>query len=308
MSELAGELTDLVRGLAQDPDAAWPQVQKLGLAGIGIPEESGGSGGQLADLMLVIRELSRAGLSTPIVEASTAAFAIGPADEGFDTVAVGAPGVVPFADGARRLVILADAGVSVLNLSDARVEPVVDIAGQPAGRVQVSAATALDGVTVAPVLERLALARSSALLGSAWGAYELTRRYVIERQQFGAPLIDITSVAGGLASMVIQIRAAQAAVDRAVSAAEDATVSSQSRSAAIAAARIAAAQMATVVARTSHQLHGAMGITSEYPLHRYTTALWAMRDADLAEQDWSRRLGAVALSVDEDVLWNELTA
>lgn len=307
MSELAAELTGLVRSLAGQTGDPWHQVRELGLAGIGIGEESGGSGGELADLLLVIGELSRAGLSTPIVEASTAAFAVGPAAaEGFDTVVVtgdGVPedlGVVPFAPSADRLVIIGSRAVSALKLSDAHIDPVTDIAGQPAGRVRVAGASLTEyAVCADQVVDRLALARSAALLGSARGAYELTRGYVIERRQFGAPLIDIPSVAGSLALMAIRIGAAQAALDRAVSATGFASV---------AAARIATAQTATVVAGTSHQLHGAMGITSEYPLHRFTTALWAMRDADVPERDWCGRLGDAAIAVDEDALWNELTA
>jgi acyl-CoA dehydrogenase len=76
----------------------------------------------------------------------------------------------------------------------------------------------------------------------------------------------------------------------------------------VASARITTAQTATVVARTTHQLHGAIGITGEYGRHRYTRSLWAKRDADRSERDWSGRLGAAALAVGEDVLWDELTA
>ncbi|MFI1213205.1 acyl-CoA dehydrogenase family protein [Streptomyces sp. NPDC020802] len=76
----------------------------------------------------------------------------------------------------------------------------------------------------------------------------------------------------------------------------------------VAAARIVAARAATVAARLSHQLHGAMGITAEYPLHRHTTRLWAWRDEEGSEHEWSVRLGELACSDGEEAVWQLTTA
>jgi acyl-CoA dehydrogenase len=59
---------------------------------------------------------------------------------------------------------------------------------------------------------------------------------------------------------------------------------------------------------TAHQLHGAMGVTREYGLHRHTTMLWAGRDADIKEHRWRSSLGAMTTSVDEGSLWDEISA
>ncbi|QLL07576.1 acyl-CoA dehydrogenase family protein [Mycobacterium vicinigordonae] len=330
MSEFARELTDLVRDMSKDADTTsggavaqrrWEQLQELGLTGIAIAENAGGSGGSLADLILVIRELARAGLNTPIVEASVAAYAVGAAPKGaFDTVVIShlahlAPilsadlGLITFAPMARRVAIVGAAEVASLALADATVDPLVDIAGLPAGHVRVNHAPCAIHPQISPndVLERLTLTRSAALVGSAWAAYELTRSYVVERKQFGAPLMKLMPVRTGLAHMAIGIRAAQSALDRAVELAVSVDSSPLQRFGAAASARIAAAHMATLVARTSHQLHGAVGITREYRLHRFTRSLWAHRDADRSEQDWNSRLGAVARTLDEDMLWEQLT-
>jgi len=97
MSEFSRELTDLIQNLAAEVQASpddqvspqWAQIQELGLTAIGIAEAAGGSGGGLDDLVVVIRELARAGLATPIVEASAAAFTIGVAPQGtFDTIVI----------------------------------------------------------------------------------------------------------------------------------------------------------------------------------------------------------------------------
>jgi acyl-CoA dehydrogenase len=335
MSEFARELTDLIGNLAEDagqkvdgdPGSVWAQVCDLGLAGIGMPEEKGGSGGSLADLMVVVRELAHAGLSTPIVEASTASYAVGAAGAGesFDTI-VAVPDLdtssqaltanltqVPFADGAGGLVIVTASSVVKVPLAgeSISVEPDHDIAGLPYGRVSLDNASVahIPGGPGAPeVIDRLALARSAALLGTCWGAYELTRRYVTEREQFGAPLIKIPAVSTTLAQMAVRIKFAESALDRATTACADPHAPALQRFGAVSAARIGTAAAATLVARTSHQLHGAVGITAEYDLHRYTSKLWALRDADESETAYCRRLGASVRSEGEIELWESISA
>jgi acyl-CoA dehydrogenase len=334
VSEFARELTDLIRNLAEDAGeriddytgSVWGQVCELGLAGIGMPEEKGGSGGTVADLVVVVRELARAGVSTPIVEASTAAYAVdATVGERFDTI-VALPDLdvsskaitatlarVPFADRASGLVIVTASSVVTVPLAgeSVTVEPGRDIADLPDGCVNLDGASVAHipaGPTAAQVIDRLALARSAALLGSAWGAYELTRKYVMEREQFGAPLIKIPAVATTLAQMAVRIKFAQSALDRATTACADAHTPALHRFGAASAARITTATAATLVARTSHQLHGAVGITAEYGLHRYTSKLWALRDADESEFAYCRRLGAKVRSEGEIELWDSISA
>lgn len=334
MSEFARELTDLVRNLAEDAGekvdgyqgSMWARVCELGLAGIGMPEEKGGSGGSLDDLMVVIRELARAGVSTPIVEASTAAYAVGAAPgASFDTIVVMPDldvlpnattvslGQVRFADTASGLVIVTASSVMAIPLTgeSVTIEPGHDIAGLPCGCVglnDVSVAHISGGPAAPAVIDRLALARSASLLGSVCGAYELTRKYVTERNQFGAPLIKIPAVSTTLAQMAVRIRFAQSAVDRATTVCADANAPALRRFGAASAARISTATAATLVARTSHQLHGAVGITAEYGLHRYTGKLWALRDADESELSCRRRLGATVRSEGESQLWDSISA
>jgi acyl-CoA dehydrogenase len=334
VSEFARELTELIENLAtdtEDPSAdqmsePWRHIQELGLVTIGIAEASGGSGGELADLLVVIRELARAGIGTPIVEASTAAFAVGvPEKDTFDTVVVdhfatmGAStlsaglGPVPFAPSAGRLVIIGDSDVAAVQLSQpgVSIDADTDVAGQPSGRVRLTQASYQlmgQGPRAVDIIERLALARSAALLGSARGAYGLTRRYVMERKQFDAPLIKIPAVSAALAQMSVTIRNAQSAVDRAIALSTDADAAPLRRLGAVASARIMTGRMSTLVATTAHQLHGAVGVTREYGLHSHTKKLWAGRDADMAEHVWSSKLGAMVLSVDEATLWDQISA
>ncbi|OBI19816.1 hypothetical protein A5712_18800 [Mycobacterium sp. E2327] len=330
MSEFAQELTELIRNLAADvgdPGSVWGQVCELGLAGIGMPEDKGGSGGSVADLVVVVRELARAGLNTPIIEASTSAYAADAAAAGerFDTIVI-APDLdvssnpvtanltqVPFAERAGSLVIATASSVVTVPLSAASVsvEPGHDIAGLPDARVNLAGTTVEPipgGPGAAQVIDRLSLTRAAALLGTAWGAYELTRKYVMEREQFGAPLVKIPAVSTALAQMAVRTRFAQSALDKATDACTDAHASELQRFGAVSAARISAATAATLVARTSHQLHGAVGITAEYDLHRYTSKLWALRDADQSEFSYCRRLGARVRAEGEIELWESISA
>ena len=331
MSEFANELTELVRSLERDTEdpagdetSHWRAIRELGLVTIGIAENAGGSGGELADLLVVIRELARAGIGTPIVEASTAAFAVGPSQEdSFDTVVVShlvnmaAPtltarlGSVPFATDADRLVLVGESDVTAISLAQAGVtiEATADVAGLPAGYVRLNGAVHQplpDAPEASAVVERLTLARSAAILGSAYGAYELTRGYVSEREQFGAPLVTIPAISSALAQMVVRIRHVESAIERAIEVCTQPGAPALRRFGAVASARVTAAGMATLVARTAHQLHGAVGTTLEYPLHRHTRNLWAWRDADESERALSGRLGTMALAVDENTLWNQV--
>ncbi len=62
----------------------------------------------------------------------------------------------------------------------------------------------------------------------------------------------------------------------------------------VAAARTLAGDAAIVGARTAHQVHGAIGVTMEYPLQRFTRRLWEWEAGDGTAARWARQLGAEA--------------
>jgi acyl-CoA dehydrogenase len=126
---------------------------------------------------------------------------------------------------------------------------------------------------------------------------ELTAR-LTTREQFGQPLVRIPAVAASLAMVKASVIQCDAALARA----------SGGALAAVAAARIIAGHAATQTARIAHQLHGAVGVTAEYRLHLFTKRLWAWRDAETTEHEWSVLLGELAAAGGEAVFWDELTA
>lgn len=329
MSEFGEELRSVVAKLMSEPDeqvpgalpAVWDQIVELGLVGVGIPEDRGGQGGALDDLVVVTAELARHGVGTPFVEAATTAWVLGDSSPAFDTLVLAptesftAQGTVsgtfiaPWGMDAARLVVVGDSSVGWVDLAAVGKGPVVDIAGRQGARVTLerTAVTLIDAARD-EVLARLAVLRAASLLGAGRGACDLTRAYVREREQFGAPLLKLPAVAANLARMSTELTQAEAALDRAVVVLSDDGADPLARRDAAAVARVTASAMATVVARQSHQLHGAMGVAAEYPLHHLTRALWAGRDADEPELALAVGLGSRALAVSENELWDSITA
>lgn len=209
-SEYIDELRNLIDDLAAaGGPGLWAGLVELGLPRVGLDEDRGGSGGSFDDLLVVVESLAGHGIGVPIIEASTADWVLGQAgrlDDGLSTVLLldAAPDAVsgtvdaelssvPWARDATRLVLCAPGVTPLLvDLGDATVtlRKVDNLAGEPRDTV-VLAGTPVTAVEGAPaygeVRERLALLWSAAVLGAAHGAYRLTRTYVSERKQFGAP-------------------------------------------------------------------------------------------------------------------------
>lgn len=324
-------IADLTKDRRVDPAGAlpglWPAMVDLGLSTVGVDEAAGGSGGTLSDAIDLARSLGRHAVSSPLIEHSTSRWVLaasGLGAEGLATLAfdngdvLGTGSVrglllaVPWARHARSLVVVRadDAVVVDLRSPGVTIQQHVNEAAEPRDSVSLEGADAIvleRSPSAAVVRNRLGVLWAAALAGAVDGAYGLTRRYVSEREQFGAPLIRIPAVAANVATIKAELIQVSAALERA-RAAVDGELDSDRGTAAVAAARIVAARAATVTARLSHQLHGAMGITAEYPLHWHTTRLWAWRDEESSEHEWSVLLGELACARGEAALWQALSA
>jgi acyl-CoA dehydrogenase len=308
-----GELRDLIAGLAAthaepptgELPSCWPVMVDLGLPLVGIEESRGGSGGSLGDLAVLAQALGRHAISTPLIECAVANWVVttarGEAGTGLRTITAGGPAgwvrhadqIVLYRDGAAWLADTSAPGVAV--------EPGTNVAGEPCDDIRLpdAALTALGSAPPADeVRARLGLLRAAALTGAIEGAYELTWGHVTTREQFGQPLVRIPAVAANLAMIKASVIQCDAALARA----------SGGTLVAAAVARIIAGRAATQTARIAHQLHGAIGVTAEYRLHLFTKRLWAWRDAETTEHDWSVLLGELAAVGGEAVFWDELTA
>ena len=308
--ELRDLIADIAAAHAEPPagelPSCWPVLVELGLPLVGIDEARGGSGGSVTDLTVLVRALGRHAISTPLIESSVAnwvvASARGEVGPGLRTITAGPLDCVGWARHADHLVLyrddaawLADTGAPGLE-----VEPGANVAGEPCDGVRLAGAALAELGSAPPVMDaraRLGLLRAAALTGAVEGAYELTRGYVSTREQFGQPLVRIPAVAANLAIIKASVIQCAAALARAC----DGTL------AAAAAARVVTGRAATQTARIAHQLHGAIGVTAEYRLHLFTKRLWAWRDAETTEHDWSVLLGELAAAGGEAAFWDELT-
>ncbi len=116
----------------------------------------------------------------------------------------------------------------------------------------------------------------SARYGIAWGAigaaldcYDSALRYAKERQQFGKPIAAFQLQQKKLAEMITEITKAQLLTLRLGQLKNEGRAST----AQISMAKRNNVEMALHVAREARQIHGGMGITSEYPIMRHMANL-----------------------------------
>jgi acyl-CoA dehydrogenase len=320
----------------------WADLAEAGLTGVGLPEEAGGSGGELADAVAVVRTLAAGAGAVPVAEQLLAA---GPALLAADldlpdpaeplTLAVaGAVHAEPSDDGdgpgrwtltgtatdvawagvARHVAVLArpPEGIegAVLALVDAgglATSDARNLAGEPRGSL-VLAGAAASGALLTParageVRARYALARAVQLAAALEQVLSWTVQYAGERQQFGRPLARFQAIQMELAEMAGEVTAVTALVDAAVQALDR----GDDVVLPAAAAKVRAGAAVEVVARLAHQVHGAIGFTQEYRLHHLTRRLWSWRDEAGSELTWSQVLGVGLLARGGDGLWPALT-
>jgi acyl-CoA dehydrogenase len=320
----------------------WADLAEAGLTGVGLPEEAGGSGGELADAVAVVRTLAAGAGAVPVAEQLLAA---GPALLAADldlpdpaqplTLAVadavhaepsddgdgpgrwtltGTATDVAWAGVARHVVVLAQPpeGIegAVLALVDAEGLATSDarnLAGEPRGSLVLGGAPA-SGALLTParageVRARYALARAVQLAAALEQVLAWTVQYAGERHQFGRPLGRFQAVQMELAQMAGEVTAVSALVDAAVQALDR----GEDVVLPAAAAKVRAGAAVEVVARLAHQVHGAIGFTQEYRLHHLTRRLWSWRDEAGSELTWSQVLGVGLLAEGGDGLWPALT-
>ncbi|GIE75119.1 acyl-CoA dehydrogenase [Actinoplanes philippinensis] len=119
-------------------------------------------------------------------------------------------------------------------------------------------------------LHRLALAGACALGdGALAGALTLTAEHVRTREQFGRPLATFQAVAQQIADVYVASRTLHLAVTSALwrlgtgrDAGDDLDIAAQWLTA-----------EAPQAARTCHHLHGGLGLSADYPLHRHTALI-----------------------------------
>jgi acyl-CoA dehydrogenase len=256
----------------------------------------------------------------------------------------GAAGHVAWGRAAEHAVVLAPTTednaaadglvVAVFAVADLRVEPHVNLAGEPRDTVYFAGAAPLGSAPVGPDgtshpdqqrgtihgrrLDKLPVAMVSAetlrgrgaltrvvlMAGAAGRIRDITVRYTGERYQFGKPIGRFPGIQRHVvhvAQQAAMLEMAAALVCAGVAA--DPGLTGQAATFQVAAAKSIAADAATIATAAAHQAHGAMGMNQEYPLHHLTRCLWAWtREYGTGAQS-ADEVGALVASVGADALW-----
>jgi acyl-CoA dehydrogenase len=300
----------------------WDRAASIGLPLIGLPEDRGGSGGSLADLLALLRLAGQYAAPLPLSETSLAGWMLatvgtepgtGPATvvPGFpsDTLHLedgrlhGVAHAVPWARDARRIVALvggADHDVSLVALDrgEVTVEPGADLAGMPCDTVVadgVSAETFAWPDAAEAVVARGGLLRAAQMAGALDAVLAITRSYVRERQQFGQPIGRFQAVQHHLVTVAQAAATTSVAVQQAALAIGNEDGGGGGASPAARAAKLVANQEAARGVRAAHQAHGAIGMTQEYRLQLFTRRLQSWRGELGSDRELAQALGAVVL-------------
>jgi 3-oxochol-4-en-24-oyl-CoA dehydrogenase len=306
----------LLEAEADTRPAFWAELGGLGLLGLHVPEELGGSGFGLAETLVVAEQMGRylaPGPFVPTVITSAVLAAAGPDDlrkrllpglaDGSTIGAAALGGDVSYADGAAT----GNAGVVISgHLADVLMVPAGDdvvVVEKSAGGVQAEVPANLDQsrraarvrldaatATVLPGARRLLIDVARAVLaaeavGVAAETTEQAAGYAKIRQQFGRPIATFQAVKHHCANMLV---AAELATAAAWDAGRAGTGGGDQFSYTAAVAAVLAGAAAVGNANLNIQVHGGIGFTWEHDAHLYlrrATAIAAVLDAERAAID-----------------------
>jgi acyl-CoA dehydrogenase len=302
----------------------WEAAATVGLPWISVPEGAGGVGGTLSDAMAVLQIAGRYAAPIPLAETGLLAGWIlaesglqvgdGPLsvvpgrpddDLHFDRGRLsGTAHRVPWGRAVDRVVALV--GDQVVAVSPARatsIDQLNNVAGEPRDTLFFAdvpvddAVVAPDGIDSDALHFRGALSRAALMSGALQAMAEMTASYATERVQFGRPIRAFQAVQAHM----VKVAEEAALVDLAVQVLGR-EVDRQPARLEIAAAKSVADDAARTATRAAHQVHGAMGMTQEYPLHQFSRRLWAWR-AEYGGGSWAARIGQAALTRGPDDLY-----
>ncbi|OBK94651.1 acyl-CoA dehydrogenase [Mycobacterium asiaticum] len=251
-------------------EALWQLLcEQVGAAALVVPEELGGAGGELADAAVVLQELGRALVPSPLLGTTLAELALLAADEPdaealaalAEGTSIGAlvldPDFVVNGDIADVVVATAEGQLSRWNEFTAEPVTTMDLTRRLA-RLQPQQATALG--TDPGLADTAAILLAAEQIGAAERCLELTVDYAKNRVQFGRPIGSFQALKHRMADLYVTVAAARAVVNDAC---EQPTPTNA------ATARLAATEAFNVVTAEGIQLHGGIAITWEHDMHLY---------------------------------------
>lgn len=314
------------RGVPDQFDAdLWHNLTQTGLARLTSTPDSGAGPRELA---VALYGLARHAAAVPLAETDALAGWLGQQahislPDGPLTVAIvdaeprggrisGTAVEVPWA--RTGAILLAARGrdalrVGVLKAVDSTVREHHNLAGEPRDSVEFDMAAdqfeVLDPALGVELVLRGAWARCVQIIGALDAAAALAVEHTRQREQFGRPLSAFQSVQQSLAALAGDVERARAAVELAVAAATEYGFAAAPTNYAVTVAKVVVGRAVGPVTTTAHQLHGAIGVTSEHPLWLFTLRAQSWRTDFGTTNDFARRLGRLALDADDP--WDLVT-
>ena len=282
----------------------WRSLGELGLLGLGVAEERGGSGGGVRELCLVAEEIGAAVARIPFAGAAAVlAFGHDDASPIIDgsTLAVPAWETFPVVPGRRAAalelsgstvdgevhavgfgmdadLLLAFAGDTpvLVDLTDRGVErsPRVSLdVTEPVAAIRLvgAAATVLDPAEFTP---RVLAVVAAELIGTGQRALNGAVEYAKQRHQFGRAIGSFQAIKHLLADRHVQLDGARLLVDEAATAIDERRADAEVRART---ALTAASEAAQSAASDALQVHGGIGFTWEHPSHVFLRRTRARR-------------------------------
>jgi alkylation response protein AidB-like acyl-CoA dehydrogenase len=186
--------------------------------------------------------------------------------------------LVPWATAATLMIVATTEGLRVVEPASPAVSACAhdSLGGDPLSRVVFEEADSEPlgdpqdaRATIDRALDHAAIAQLAYIVGAAERALELSVQHAKDRHQFGRPIGSFQAVAHRCADMRADIDACRYLTYRAAWALDggDGAVGAV---AAVAAAKAYANDAMRRVFRNAHQVHGAIGFSTEYDLHLFT--------------------------------------
>jgi hypothetical protein len=243
--------------------------EQVGAAALVVPEDLGGAGGQLADAAVVLEELGKALVPTPLLGTTLAELALLAADkpdpDALERLAEGASiGTVVFdpdyvVNGDVADVAIATNGTTLTRWTTFTAHRVDTM--DPTRRLARVDPTATVDIGADPGLaDAAAVLLAAEQIGAAGRCLDLTVAYTKDRVQFGRPIGSFQALKHRMADLYVALQSARAVVD--------ASIADPSPTSA-ALARVAASEAFSKIAAEAVQLHGGIAITWEHDIQLY---------------------------------------
>ncbi|MGW0159762.1 acyl-CoA dehydrogenase IpdE2 [Mycobacterium sp. NPDC003323] len=249
-------------------EALWKLLcEQVGAAALVVPEDLGGAGGELADAAVVLEELGKALVPTPLLGTTLTELALLHAGdhEPLEGLAEGTSiGTVVFdpdyvINGDIADIVIATDGTDLTRWTSftAQAHTTMDLTRR------LSAVTAGETVALGTdpgLADTAALLLAAEQIGAASRALDLTVAYTKDRVQFGRPIGSFQALKHRMADLYVKVQSARAVIYDAIGEPSAASASL---------ARVFASEALTDVVAEAVQMHGGIAITWEHDIQLY---------------------------------------